>query len=453
MIIFAIFLKKALLLHLVPKIERKMKKNLFIIASAALSVVLQTSCTSDDTTDNKYEEGTIQEVLVKQTPGEIKLTKEQTQMADGINQFAFNLIRESSKENAGNMVISPLSVAYMLGMLNDGASGTTRQEIMHALNYDSHDTKAINEFFGNLITNAPQVDSLVELGIANALLSNAAICEEFRSQFAVDMKGYYQADVECLDFSQTDKVLGYVNDWCNRTTKGMIPQILYRGELSASDVTLLLNSVFFKAKWLHGFEEQYTVEGDFIKTDGNNVQIPMMFQNAPFDYFEDETLQAVRLPFGDDKYAMTLVLPINGNMSPDTLLNILTSEKWRQMSGSMQSYNTIVQMPRFIASFEQDITRPLMTLGIRSAFSSSDADFSSMLKKNSTSVFVSKMKQKAKIEVDEYGTMASAVSVGYVATGKPDKTFIANRPFLFVITEKSSNIIFFIGKVTGNVDS
>lgn len=425
-----------------------MKKKLFIIVSVAFGIVLLTSCSSDDAADNKHEDEKIHEVVVKQTPGEIKLTKEQTQMAKDINQFAFNLMRESSKDNTGNMVVSPLSVAYMLGMLNDGASGATSQEIMHVLNFDSYDTKAVNDFFGNLITNAPQVDSLVELGIANALLSNAAIGAEFRNQFAVDMKGYYQADVECMDFSQTDEVLGHVNDWCNRTTKGMIPQILNRGELSASDVTLLLNSVFFKAKWLQCFDEQYTMEGDFTTSDGKNVKMPMMFQTAPFEYVEDETLQAVRLPYGDDKYAMTLILPKDGT-SPDALLNTLTTERWEQMAASMLSHNTILQMPRFNASYEQDITRPLMTLGVRSAFSSSDADFSSMLKNPSAPVFVSKMKQKAKIEVDEYGTLAAAVTVGYTTTGKPDTEFIANRPFLFVISEKSSDIIFFMGKVTG----
>ncbi len=165
------------------------------------------------------------------------------------------------------------------------------------------------------------------------------------------MKGYYQADVECMDFSQTDEVLGHVNDWCNRITKGMIPQILNRGELSASDVTLLLNSVFFKAKWLQCFDEQYTMEGDFTTSDGKNVKMPMMFQTAPFEYVEDETLQAVRLPYGDDKYVMTLILPKDGT-SPDALLNTLTAERWEQMSASMQSHNTILQMPRFNASYE-----------------------------------------------------------------------------------------------------
>lgn len=426
-----------------------MNRKLFIIASTALSIVLQTSCSSDDASENRHEEEAIQEVVVGLTPGEIVLTEVQAQMVDGINQFVFNLMRESSKENAGNMVISPLSVAYMLGMLNDGANGTTRQEIMHALYFDRHNTKEVNQFFGNLIANAPQVDEQAELGIANILLTNSSIGAELRSQFTVDMKGYYHAGVEYMDFSQTDGVLRHVNDWCNRTTKGMIPQILNRDEISASDVALLLNSVYFKAKWLCCFEELYTETGDFTTSDGKKVKMPMMFQTAPFDYVEDETLQAIRLPYGDYKYAMTLILPTNGELSLDGLLNSLTAERWRQMSASMHSHNTILQMPRFKASYEQDITHPLMVMGVRSAFSSSDADFSSMLINPSATLFVSKMKQKAKIEVDEYGTMASAVTVGYVTTGKPDKEFVANRPFLFVITEKSSNIIFFIGKVTG----
>ena len=426
-----------------------MKKNIWIIAGIIFCVVFGASCSSDEVSGEQQKDKEINNVVIEQTPGEIVLTENQVKMVDDNNQFALNLMRETSKETTKNMVISPLSVAYMLGMLNDGADGTTRQEIAHALGFDKYDTKSTNEFFGNLMTNAPLLDKQVELGIANALLSNKSIGAEFKGQFAANMKGYYQADAECMDFSQTDKVIGHVNEWCNKTTKGIIPEILKQGEISPSDAVILLNSVYFKAQWYYGFEEEFTTQQDFTTADGTKVKVPMMAQVTPLDYYGDESVQAVRLPYRDDKFCMMLLLPTAETTPLNELLNVLTAERWKAIADNMQPQNLILNMPRFNASTEQDMTLPLKALGIKAAFSPSDANFSGMLDNPAIPLFISMMKQKSRIEVDEKGTMASAVTVSSATTGSKPAEFLANRPFLFAITEMNSNIIFFIGKVTG----
>ena len=425
-----------------------MNKKLVIIAGILLSVVLLSSCSSDNDSTSHQKGEDIQEIVIKQTPGEIVLTEKQKLMLDDNNQFALNLMREVSKENSGNMVISPLSVAYMMGMLNDGANGSTSQEIKHALCFDNHDTKSINEFFGNLMTNAPLVDEEVELGIANMLLSNKSVGAEFNGQFSANMKGYYQADVECMEFSKADEVLGHVNNWCAESTKGMIPQILDYSGINPSDIAILLNSVYFKAKWLHGFEEEYTTQQDFTTADGKKVKVPMMAQISPFEYYKDESVQAVRLPYGNDKYGMILLLPAVETMSINELLNTLTAEHWKQLMAGMQYETVMLQMPRFEVSMEQEMTHPLMAMGVKAAFSSSNADFSGMMEASSIKLFISLMKQKTRIEVDEKGTMAASVTLSYVTTGKPGVEFLVNRPFLFTITERNSNIIVFIGKIS-----
>ena len=418
-----------------------------------LCAAFLTSCTSDDDSNRKeeaqQEEKGVVEPVIDQTPGEIILTENQRVMADANNQFALNLMRQTSKGMAGNMVISPLSAAYMLGMLNDGANGTTRQEIMRTLCLDGYETKAANEFFGNLMTNAPLVGQQVELGIANLLLSNKAVGAEFSGQFTANMKGYYQAGVESMEFSRSDEVARGVNDWCDKQTKGMITQILNSDEIDPSAAALLLNSVFFKAQWRYGFEKEFTTTEAFTTSDGKKVDMPMMAQIAVFDYLADETVQAVRLPFHDGNYGMILLLPTDKDMSLDVLLNTLTTERWKQLTTSMQPQNTILMMPRFDVSTEQDLSLPLMQMGVKAAFSQSDADFSGMLKDRNIPLFISLMKQKSKIEVDENGATASSVTVSMVTTGIPGVEFKANRPFLFAVTEKSTNVIFFIGKVTG----
>lgn len=427
-----------------------MKNNYFIIGGLLFSVMFQASCSSDDDFDNKHEEEVLKEVVIKQTPGEIILTESQMLMANESNRFALDLMRETSKDIAGNMVISPLSVAYMLGMLNDGADSTTSKEITHVLGYDNQDAMSINEYFGNLMTNAPLVDEQVELGIASVLISNKAIGAEFSGQYAANMKGYYQADVECMDFSKTDRVVGHVNDWCDNKTKGAIPEILNRSDIRASDAAIILNSVYLKAQWLHVFDGLYTTPQDFTTTDGKKVKVPMMAQISPFDYYEDEIVQTVRLPYRDGNYCMMLLMPTDEKMPLDDLLDNLTIDYWRQLTANMQPHNIILQMPKFEASTDQDMTLPLMNMGVKAAFSRSDADFSGMFIESSIPFYINLMKQKARITVDENGTIASAVTVSTVTTGMPGVEFKANRPFLFVITEKNSDVIFFIGKVIGD---
>lgn len=430
-----------------------MKKYILIIIGIVFGIMSQTSCSSDEDSTLKDGEGQEEEVVepvIEQTPGGIVLTEEQAQMVDKNNQFALNLMRETSKAQAGDMVISPLSAAYMLGMLNDGAGGTTRQEIMKALCFDGYDTKAVNEFFGNLMTNAPLVDKKVELSIANQLLSNKLIGAEFSGQFAANMKGYYQAGVESMDFSKADEVAGHVNDWCNTMTKGVIPQILKPEEIHASDAAILLNSVYFKAQWLKGFEERVTMMQDFTTAGGQKVKKPMMFQLDNFEYSEDETVQAVRLPYQDGTFGMMLLLPTDENMSLDALLSTFTAERWKQLTAVMKPEYLLLQVPRFEVSTKQDLNQPLTAMGVKAAFSPSDADFSGMLKNSSIPLYVSLMKQNTKISVDEKGTMATSVTVSMVSGSmREHPEFTANRPFLFAITEKNSNLILFIGKVTG----
>ena len=436
-----------------------MKTKLIIGLALLTAMSAVTSCSKDsdpvstNVNEDKAEQTdsgkNVEEPVITQTPGGIILTESQSQMVDESNQFALNLMRETSKNTADNMVISPLSAAYMLGMLNDGANGTTRQELIRALCFDKYDTKAINEFFGNLMTNTPMVDEQVELSIANMLLSNKTIGAAFSGQYAANMKGYYQAAVESMDFSKADEVVSHVNGWCNETTKGMIPQILKRDEISTSVATILLNSVYFKAQWLYGFEEEYTTLQDFTTADGKKTKVPMMAQISVFDFFEDETVKVVSLPYRDGKFCMTLLLPTDESMSLNDLLNTLTAERWKQLATNLQYEEVILQIPRFEASTEHDLITPLRALGVKAAFGP-DADFSGMLKDPSIPLYIKIMKQKAKIEVDEKGTMASAVTVSYVTTGGQHKSeFVANRPFLFAITEKGTNIILFIGKVTG----
>ena len=420
-----------------------MKRAYLLIAGMTLTAMAITSCSKgeepkedakiviEEEQEVVHEEDIVKTPEVKQTPGTIFLSEEEQSMADANNLFALNLTREISKGVTGDMVI------------------------MRALGVEQYETGAVNDFFGNLMTNAPQLDPKVELSIANYLLANKAIGNDFSAQFAADMKGYYQAGLESMDFTQTNQVIDKVNEWCNQQTKGMIPQILKDGELHPTDIAVLLNSLYFKAQWRYPFDLlDPPLMYDFTTAKGETARVRAMAGNAPFESFEDETVQAIRLPYADGKFSMILMLPTDATMSLDNLLKALTAERWKhiaaQVSTDMPDGTIILQMPRFEISTEQDLKSPLMAMGVRAAFSSQEADFSKMMKNPSTPLSISLIKQNAKIEVDEKGTSAAAVTISTITSGMRSQEFIIDRPFLFVITEKDTNLIYFIGKVTGN---
>lgn len=426
-----------------------MKRNYLFLMSAAL--LLQTSCSSDSE-QNGQEIQEIQEivneVVVNKTPGEIVLTETQRQMAADNCSFSFNLMLELSKNEKGNMVVSPISVGYMLGMLNDGANGTTSEEMMKVLGFGTYDTKAVNEFFGNLMTNAPLVDENVELGIANMLIANSSLGADFAGQYSADMKGYYQAAVESMDFNKADELVNHVNGWCDEKTRGMIPKILEPEDINSSIVAMLLNSVFFKAQWLHPFGKEFTSLKNFTNADGSIVKLPMMENLGGFEFASDELVQAIRLPYKDGHFSMVLIMPTDPGMSLDQLLGSMTDTYWLQLLDKMSLNNCHLQMPRFDISTTMDLMEPLSTMGMKAAFRNGQADFKRMFKNDAKPIFINLLKQKAKIQVDEYGTTAAAVTYSYLSGGMPSgAVFNANRPFLYIITENDSKVIFFIGKV------
>jgi serpin B len=188
---------------------------------------------------------------------------------------------------------------------------------------------------------------------------------------------------------------------------------------------------------------------NFTTEDGTIEKLPMMENIGVFDYAGDEQVQAIRLPYKSGHYSMVVMMPTDPSVSLDQLLNKMTGTSWRQLLGKMTLKNCHLQMPRFETATEANLKDVLCTMGMKAAFSNGQADFNRMFKSLSDSFFVGLLKQKAKIQVDEYGTVAAAVTVGYMTTGMPDVFFNADRPFIYVITEKDSQAIFFIGKVTG----
>lgn len=416
--------------------------------AALMAATAATGLSSCATQKNKQGDDNRQAIRMDNNmdAGYLILSDDQRAAVAKTNDFALNLYRTQAGMNS--KVVSPISVAYLMGMLANGADGATKTEIMKTLCLDGTSLQALNETYKSILNIASRLDKQTQINIANCIAVNKQF--SLKQDYSATMKALYDAQVESLDFA-SKKSLSAINGWCDKQTNGMIPKII--DSLDPSMVAVLMNAIYFNGTWEAKFDKDDTKTENFRGYTRDIKKVPMMHQEHKFLYTDNSDYAAVRLPYGNGAYAMTVILPAEGK-SVDEVARSLNAESVQKMQNSMDKCVVDLKLPRFSTSTETQLNKPVSDLGAPSIFSSA-ADFSKM---SSASLFVSAMLQKAKIEVSEEGTKAAAVTAAIMTMSAfhPEEprhvVFHANRPFLYLITERTSGAIFFIGQYTGDAE-
>lgn len=425
-----------------------MRRNLLIKAAIAACSVVLLSCSSSEDEQVGTKKKFVNMVAERQS---VQLTPEQRVFVKDNNKFSMNFLKTVNEGNqSGNsFVFSPLSITYVLGMVNDGSTGTTEKELEETLGFHSGGIKAVNEYCKNLIENLPKADKNVTLDIANAIFLNKRY--SLKEQFRQDMKRYYDAQAEALDFGSPE-TLKHINGWCKEKTNGMIPSIIEN--VDEKMVSYLLNAIYFKADWAAKFDPKNTRNETFT-TERGGKEMPMMHQDVYISYLKNETFSAVRIPYGNQMWSMTVMLPEEGKTTDD-VINLLAQDDWNEFDKSLyQPYEVNLSLPRFETSSSTDdmaggLISLLKKMGIRKVFDKENMEIVNIA---NAPLYIGMMRQKAAIKVNEKGSEAAAVTVaGMLNTAVeefPKADFHANRPFVYVISEASSGVILFVGKFNG----
>ena len=378
------------------------------------------------------------------------LTKAEEAKVAQLNDFAF-AFSNCLQEQAGSYVYSPVSIAFVLGMLSEGAAGQTRSEICAALGFDPEDQQGINEFCRDLCVIAKRAASKEEIfEIANAILADKSI--PVKESFCRNVKGYYNADILQMDFN-TEDVASYINKWAAERTHDRITHVV--DNIPPSIFSVFINALYFKASWADGFMEVLTSEGPFKGADGKTRTEMMMHKKVEYirtQYARGSNFSMVSLPYGEElrypgQFEMSFLLPDDG-ISVEKVLSGLDGKAWADIHAALSKELVDLMIPRFETSSDLDINSILKQLGIRTAYDSIKADFSNF---SSAQLWIDTVKHIANISVDEKGTEAAAVTVAMMAGATPDapepqfKEFHADRPFIFAITEKTTGAILFLG--------
>lgn len=367
-------------------------------------------------------------------PKEIELADSEQQLVTNNNDFALRLFRLAGGEKSS--ILSPLSITYALGMMNNGAAGQTQQEISQTLGFT--DADAINAFCRKMLDEAGTLDAKTKALIANTIFVNTGLGYHLQDGFVQKANDYYDAEPQNRDFYD-GQTMDAINQWASDHTEKMIESVFDENTFHPEVVSYLLNALYFKGAWSHPFDAAETKEESF----GGGPAVPMMhLADTEFEYTQNDLYQAINLPYGNGAYRMTVFLPREDKTIGD-VLDALDGSNW-QVKGSY--YEVDLKLPRFETGHSVGLKKVMSDLGMPTAFTG-NAEFPYFC---NTNVWIGDMWQVAKIKLDEQGTEAAAVTVIKATTGMPmTASFHATRPFLYIISEQSTGAIFFIGQYTG----
>ena len=374
----------------------------------------------------------------------LNLTNSELKLVDETNNFAFNLFRQVAADKSA--IVSPISITYALGMLNNGAAGATQTQIDTVLGFGSTGAQDINRFCHKMIAVAPALDSTTKVMIANAIFTNKDY--QLNSDFVSKALTYYEAEAHSCDF-RDGKTAGIINKWASDHTEGMIDNVV--NEVKPYAVSYLLNAIYFKGAWSAKFDKKNTRDETF--TGYKSIKkVPMMTQECTYNYRETADCQVLRMPYGNGSYSMTILLPKEGKTVAD-ILSTLNVETWHQLA-PLATAKVNVKLPRFESKTDVELNNIMATLGMPDAFDERKAEFPYFC---DLPTYIGMMKQVARIKLNEEGTEAAAVTVigSYGTTSvdpkEPERVnFHATRPFLYVISEESTGAVFFVGQYMGD---
>ncbi len=364
-------------------------------------------------------------------------------VVEGNTAFALDLYARLRTED-GNLFLSPYSISTALAMTYAGARGETARQMADVLHF-LREQERVHPAFAALKSSIEAAGNGAgcRLHMANALWGQQG--EGFLDEFLALTKKHYGAGFREVDFVQaTEQARKTINTWVAGQTRKKITELLQRGDLDPSTVLVLTNAIYFKGDWASRFDRGYTRESPFRISEQDQVVVPMMHQLRRFPFAATDELDLLEMPYAGDRLSMVLLLPkrVGGLAALEDSLSRKNLEWWL---GRLRQQPVRVSLPRFKLDARFDLGGTLAALGMPDAFNGRKADFSAMT--GQRDLWIDAVIHQARVEVNEEGTEADAATAVVMKKGLPIPEFIADHPFLFLIRDRQTGSILFLGRV------
>jgi serpin B len=370
------------------------------------------------------------------------------QVADSNNMFAFEFYKHVDAGKS-NVFYSPLSITTAMAMAQTGARNETYKQISHVMHFNVLPKR----FMGGIETlvNAVESDTLTDtanhvvINLANSVWLGDSL--KVKQTYADLMTNIYHATSTKVSFADTN-TRNVINNWVERKTNGKIKNLVPQGILNASTRMVLVNAIYFNARWQTPFSKQYTLQKPFYISKHDSVMADMMHITNSYLYYEDENLQAVQMPYKGNSLSMIVLLPKGVKAALNKMESLLDEKYYNRIIDSMSTKKVRLSLPKFKTTDEFQLKDVLSKMGMPIAFTP-NADFSSL---TDESICIDKVIHKSFIDVTESGTEAAAATAvvmrqSMVMSPKLLVTFNANHPFVFLVRDNATGCILFMGKI------
>ncbi len=381
------------------------------------------------------------------------------QVVNANNQFTFDLYSEVNKSEEGNIFYSPYSISAALAMTYEGAKGQTADEMKSVFHFPENDILRPN--FAAIYNKINSENKFYEIKTGNALWVQRDY--QFLQDYTDRIEQYYGGKAINVDFvKETEKTRQTINSFIEEQTNNKIENLIPQGVISSMTRLVLTNAIYFKGTWEWEFDESDTKDRDFKITPTDIIKTPMMFMEpdeARFNYADLEKLQILELPYEGENISMLILLPKQGEdydfETEDSIVYSYTLEDVELSAEKLDEYKSqmrettldSISLPKFEFDTKYFMKETLIAMGMPTAFGA--ADFSGM--DGTKDLQISQVIHQAFVKVDEQGTeaaAATAVIMTEMSFVMPNNVFIADHPFIFIIQEKETGNILFMGRVT-----
>jgi serine protease inhibitor len=369
-------------------------------------------------------------------------------VAKGNRAFAVSLYQQLAAK-PGNLFISPISIAGAFGPVAAGARGETRAEIGKVLRFPAKDT-TLNSDLGGILRTLQSDGDGHQVNIANALWTATRL--PIKPSFIDLTKRSYDAEVNGLDFAASGAAADRINNWVDTKTHGRIPKLFEPDAFDVDTALVITNAVYFLGDWKTSFDPRRTRLQPFRLPNGTARQVPMMhagrvnavYLGAGEAHPPADAVELLELPYKGDRLSMVIILPqiSDGLPAVEAGLTADKIDKWLASIDAAEPYpQDEVQLPRMQFDSSYDLVGPLKALGMKLAFHG--ADLTGM---SDRGLYIDDVVHKTFVKVDEKGTEAAAATGIVVTTERDHWEFKADHPFLFLIRDKPTGAILFMGR-------
>ncbi len=361
------------------------------------------------------------------------------------NAFALDLFRQLRATAPGNIAVCPFGLYIALALLKEGASGEAEAEIAHVL----HATQSTDDIRASLrgLSNRLGAINLIpdyELLIQNRVWYDNSM--PVPQALTATLRNHYHVEMDSAPFlTQPGDAEALINNWVKNATKGRIDEIISAREIGAGKVDLAItNAVLFRGLWDKPFNRKKTVQAPFHAA-GQTFDVSLMRGEQETALLgEFYAVQILERLYRGGLLSALILLPPNSPGALERLEASLSVETLKQYRDAMGESLVKVELPRFEIESDFRLEEPLKAMGAPRAFVPT-SDFSKLGRSNWKLAFV---RQKSRLRMNEEGTEAVAAS-GMLGAGTAEEhLFRADRPFLFLIQEKSTGLILFVARVT-----